>query len=121
MKLLLAVFLGGGLGSMARFGLSRLIISLFPSGFPWGTFAANVLSCLLLAAFVGLIARQSLSSYWFAFLIVGFCGGFSTFSTFSFENVMLIQSGKWALAVANIGLSVVTCIALLIWLLKPTT
>lgn len=121
MKILLAIFLGGGLGSLARFGISRLALQFFPTSFPWGTLAANVLSCLMLVVFVGAIARQSLGTFWFALLIIGFCGGFSTFSTFSYENVLLIQNGKWGLAVANIGLSVVTCVALLIWLLKPAS
>jgi fluoride exporter len=107
MGIWLAVFIGGGLGSMARFGMTRLLLLLDVRGvFPWATMASNLLSTALLAWFLlkwqpQLEGRDALK----AFIAVGFCGGFSTFSTFSYENFLMLRSGLLAHATANIALS----------------
>lgn len=89
----LLVFVGGGLGSLCRYGLG---LWLAPSGsFPLGTFVANLLSCIILGVLVALASRQLLSPEYRLLLITGFCGGFSTFSTFSYELVQLIRQAQW--------------------------
>jgi CrcB protein len=110
----LAVFIGGGLGSMARFGMTRLLLLLDVRGvFPWATMASNLLSTALLAWFLlkwqpQLEGRDALK----AFIAVGFCGGFSTFSTFSYENFLMLRNGLLAHATANIALSALAGILL---------
>ncbi len=99
------VFLGGGLGSLLRFSMARWCI---PLGwiFPVATFLSNILSCLILGFVLGLRSRGSLSSDLHYLLAAGFCGGFSTFSTFSMENFALMQEGRWGHAALNIIVSV---------------
>ena len=111
----LAVFLGGGLGSLLRFGVSRAVLLLAPRAvFPFATLASNLLATALLAFVVlrmndQLQGRDPLK----AFVVVGICGGFSTFSTFSHENFQLIRDQHYGLAIANILISVVAGIAVL--------
>ena len=106
MKIWLAVFLGGGVGSVARYAISRLVLTLGTRTiFPWATFISNLLATALLA---WLIWRwqQPEREAWQAFMIVGFCGGFSTMSTFSMENHQLIHHGWYMIAALNIGVTV---------------
>ncbi len=105
------IFLGGGLGSLARYGVGRGLAAQSVN-LPYGTLAANVLACLILGFFTGWMAlRESeLSTHYRAFLAVGFCGGFSTFSTFSNETLALLLNDRWGDAVFNIVLSVVLCL-----------
>lgn len=90
------VFLGGGIGSTCRYAISRM----FPpaSGFPWGTFLANSLACLILGLAVAYLSRANLPPSVRPFLLTGFCGGFSTFSTFSMELVQLLRAGQGLMA-----------------------
>ncbi|MCB0704792.1 MAG: fluoride efflux transporter CrcB [Saprospiraceae bacterium] len=103
------VFLGGGLGSMSRYGISRLLGKV-NSSFPFATLAANILACILLGFLVGLSLREELGPTNRLFLMTGFCGGFSTFSTFSSETWQLFESGHYAYALGNIGGSVLLCL-----------
>lgn len=95
MKALLMVFLGGGLGSVSRYLISRTLnIAGFP--FPLGTFAVNIVGSLLLGFILGLALKTGqLSNNTTLFLATGFCGGFTTFSTFAFENQQLLKSGDY--------------------------
>lgn len=119
MNNILLVFLGGGLGSVARYGISEIVKHNFKSVFPWATLTSNVISCLVLALVVGIFAYKIGNNTALKTLIViGFCGGFSTFSTFSYETIELMRSGNLTIAVANILISVSVCIALIYFLVK---
>ena len=110
------VFIGGGLGSLLRFAIGKLIV-FKGLGFPWGTFISNLLACLLFGLIYLTLTKIPKNDWMQPLLLVGFCGGFSTFSTFSFENVQLFQAGHWGLCIFNILLSVLTgftCIYFLI-------
>ena len=117
---LLAVFIGGGLGSLLRFAISKGSASVFQSNFPLGTFISNILACILLAVLVIFISNKTDQEVYKAFLITVFCGGFSTFSTFSFETLELFQSGNSLLAIANIVISLIVGIAVIYFILGKT-
>lgn len=105
----LAVFLGGGLGSLARFALGK-----WPGnptmGFPVGTFLANVLACLLIGVVAGFLTHRGHMPTWLRLgITAGFCGGFSTFSTFSLEAMTLMDAGKYLLVAAYVLASIAAC------------
>ncbi len=115
----LLVFLGGGIGSLLRFGTGKLSHAFFPVSFPVGTLISNILSCLLIGLAVGYFKQElDRNALLYYFLIVGVCGGFSTFSTFSYESLNLFQQGMMLYGILNILTSVGFCIALLWWILK---
>lgn len=101
---LVAVFVGGGLGSLCRYGLS---LWLPASVFPWGTFGANVLACGLLGVVLGASEGDKLPQEWRLLLGTGFCGGFSTFSTFINESHQLPKTAEEWLAIVYVALSLV--------------
>jgi CrcB protein len=112
MQPILIVFLGGGLGSVVRYLLSRWISALHTQNFPWGTLTVNVVACLFLGIMVGLAdQKQMISPSMRLFWTVGFCGGFSTFSTFSIETLQLMQGGFTGSLLFYIALSVLLCVA----------
>lgn len=95
-KTLFLVGTGGFLGSISRFLASRFMQNNFPSAFPFGTFFVNITGCFLIGLIYGLSERSSLiTSGWKMFLAVGFCGGFTTFSTFTNENLALLRDGDF--------------------------
>jgi len=97
MKPLLLVFLGGGLGSTLRYGLSKYLNSTV-TGIPYGTFAANILGSLLIGIILGIAAKNdSISQNTMLLLATGFCGGFTTFSTFAYENHVFLKSGDFGM------------------------
>ena len=97
------VFVGGGLGSLCRYGIARAL-PLFD--LPIATFLANAISCLILGILIALSAKGQLSNAQRLLFMTGFCGGFSTFSTFAGESLTLMQNGHHFYAMANILLSV---------------
>ncbi len=112
------VFVGGGLGSIARFGVSVLINHLGKPVFPVATLIANILSCLVMGLALGVWSKHLTAfPYLYVMLVVGFCGGFSTFSTFSLESLTLLKDGNYLFFGANIFLSIGLCITLL-WFFK---
>lgn len=104
----LAIFLGGGAGSLLRYAISRGIFSLaLRSSFPWATLATNLLATTLLAyVMIRMQAHLPGREHWMALLAIGFCGGFSTMSTFNFENFQLMRDGLYGFAAMNIVISV---------------
>jgi CrcB protein len=109
----LLVFVGGGLGSICRFGIS-LLLTPFAMRFPWATLLSNAIACLVLGILLGLQMHQAAPDARRFFLATGFCGGFSTFSTFSAETIQLYQSGQPLLAAANLVGSLTVCILCLL-------
>jgi CrcB protein len=106
-KTLLLVGTGGFLGSISRFLASRFIQENLPVAFPFGTFSVNITGCFLIGLIYGFSERSSLlTSEWKMFLAVGFCGGFTTFSTFANENLALLRDGDFFHFLLYTGLSV---------------
>lgn len=112
------VALGGALGSVARFWVAEMISTYFTTDFPWGTIVANITGSFLIGFFATLTgpdgrifagpqARQ--------FVMIGIFGGYTTFSSFSLQTLMLAQGGEWLRAGGNVGLTVVCCLVA-VWL-----
>ena len=111
-KTLLLVGTGGFLGSISRFLVSRYVQENIPVAFPLGTFIVNISGCLLIGVIFGFSEKSSLvTSGWKMFLAVGFCGGFTTFSTFANENLALLRDGEFFYFMLYTGLSVFLGIA----------
>jgi CrcB protein len=94
-KTLLLIGIGGGIGSIARFLCQRYIYILYPVNFPWGTLMVNIVGCFLIGIFYGVSEKgQMMNPEWRLFLTTGLCGGFTTFSSFAYENIGLIRTGN---------------------------
>ena len=115
MQSLLLVAAGGALGSVARFLLSGLVLRQVPDWrFPLGTFTVNVVGCLVAGILAGLAERNSLFTPQVRLLLfTGVLGGFTTFSAFGVETMFLLRRGDFAIASANVVLSVVVGLAAL--------
>ncbi len=92
---LLTVFLGGGLGSLGRYWVNLLIIEQWENPFPMGTFTVNLVGCFLIGILAGISEKVSPHPYINLLLITGFCGGFTTFSSFSLENNLLAKNADY--------------------------
>jgi CrcB protein len=96
-KAWILVGIGGLLGSISRYAMASFITNTFPYSFPIGTFIVNIIGCLLIGVFYGLADQFGwLSPEWRIFLTTGFCGGFTTFSSFAYENILLLQRAEFA-------------------------
>ncbi|GJM28894.1 MAG: putative fluoride ion transporter CrcB [Cyclobacteriaceae bacterium] len=108
LKPFILVGIGGMIGSISRYALQLLISGRTFSLFPWGTFAVNIAGCLLIGVLVGLESRHELVSDPLKWLfITGFCGGFTTFSTYSIEGLGLLQQQQYLLFFGYAGGSVI--------------
>lgn len=105
------VFLGGGLGSILRFSLGKIIPATWlGTSFPAGILTVNVLASAVLGAVVSWVAGRPEAEPWRLLIGVGVCGGLSTFSSFSQDNLMLLQQGRGGVALLNITLNVLGCL-----------
>jgi CrcB protein len=114
----LFIFVGGGLGSLARWALSGWVANAFGETFPWGTLLVNVTGCFVIGLFstaTGPEGRWLASPSIRQFFMLGVCGGYTTFSSFSLQTLNLAQEGEWFRAGANSILSLVFCLVA-VWL-----
>ncbi|MDR3226589.1 MAG: fluoride efflux transporter CrcB [Prevotellaceae bacterium] len=113
---IILIGVGGGIGSIFRYLTSLFITKHFQSDFPIATFVVNFIGCLIIGFLLGFFAQQQIENHNLKFLfITGFCGGYTTFSTFAAENINLFQSESYITAFVYIFLSVFVCIAA-VWL-----
>ena len=101
------VAVGGAAGSVLRYLVSGWIAALAGRAFPWGTLVVNVIGCLAIGLLAGSIPAERLSPLARLMLVTGFCGGFTTFSTFALENMSMLQSGRMLQTALYVGGSVV--------------
>jgi CrcB protein len=107
LPMLSGIALGGALGALARYGLGGWIQQLSGGTFPWGTWAINVAGSLFLGLVIRLFEGLAVDPAWRAFLAIGLAGGFTTFSTFSYESLKLLQDGEVPSALLYMAGSVV--------------
>ena len=107
------VAIGGALGTTARYWLSGVVARLIGETFPWGTLVINISGSFVIgffAAFTGPDGRVFVGSTARQFVMVGLCGGFTTFSSFSLQTLNLMNDGEWVRAGGNVVLSVALCL-----------
>ena len=108
LKTIIYIAIGGAIGSVLRYLTSVLVAKYWSNHFPLATLITNVIGCFLIGLLIGILEKNNLANSnlkWF--LITGFCGGFTTFSTFGYENISLFQSNNSALAFGYIALSII--------------
>ncbi|MEG2340034.1 MAG: fluoride efflux transporter CrcB [Odoribacter sp.] len=103
---ILLVGIGSMLGGISRYLISDWLKHLFPMSFPLGTFTVNIIGCFLIGMLSGVFASKGSQVHHLLFA-VGFCGSFTTFSTFSLENLQLLSMKAYAIFSLNVGLSVI--------------
>jgi CrcB protein len=114
MQNVLAVALGGACGALARYGAGLLVGRFVDSPFPWGTWAVNLVGCLLIGVAAAALGAADVGREVRLFLVVGVLGAFTTFSTYSLDTLSLVAEGNGALALLNAAGSVVAGLAL-VW------
>ena len=110
MKILLCIAGGGAIGAVLRYGLSGLLVRVYPGPIPWGTIGVNVIGSFLIGALWDVFGRIEVSAELQGFLRIGLLGAFTTFSTYALEAAVLGRSGDWKVAGVNVLLSNVLCI-----------
>ena len=113
MKASLIVALGGAIGSVARYWMSGIVARWFGETFPWGTLLVNVSGCFVIGLFATLTStegRWMVAPGMRTFFMIGICGGFTTFSSFSLQTLSLYRDGEWLFAGLNVLGSVALCL-----------
>lgn len=111
MKSILLVFVGGGTGSAVRFLIGRWVTSRYNGAFPWATLGVNILASAALGVIMAIYLKKPEPNYWMPLLLgAGFCGGLSTFSTFSYEGFIMLQKNEIASFALYTAVSLLTCI-----------
>ncbi len=105
------IFLGSGLGGISRYGVSLLTYSVLGKQFPYGTLVVNVTGCFLMGLLFELIIERfdGIGVPLRAFLLIGFLGGYTTFSSFSIETINLIENDQWLSGLSNIFFNMTLC------------
>ncbi|MBV8567502.1 MAG: fluoride efflux transporter CrcB [Methylobacteriaceae bacterium] len=118
MQAYLGIAIGSALGGAARYWLSGFVANRVGETFPWGTILVNVTGCFVIGLFAtltGAEGRLLVSGTVRQFVMIGICGGYTTFSSFSLQTLNLMRDREWLFAAANIALSVILC-TLAVWL-----
>lgn len=104
MSNIILIIIAGGLGALARYGLSILVQSISSRPFPWGTMVVNVLGCFVFGVLWSFLeGRLSISAETRAIILVGFMGSFTTFSTYMFETSQLLKESQWLSVIGNVA------------------
>jgi fluoride exporter len=111
----LGITIAGGLGSLARFGLTELVEHFVGKVFPFGTLLVNLLGCLAFGILWTLCTKGQLNDEWRLILLVGFLGGFTTFSSFAFHNQQMLTQAQWGSLLLNVLIQNIVGIAA-VWL-----
>jgi len=111
MKEYIVIFVGGGLGASARYWLSGLLYEKWGTAFPYGTLAVNILGCLAIGILMSSTEERFLASPQLRlFLTIGILGGFTTFSSFSYETIAMVRDGEFFYGSLNVMTSVFSCL-----------
>lgn len=108
LKNILLVGLGGGIGSILRYIISYFTLKYFKSELPVATFLVNIIGCFLVGVLFNTIGSQNVNSTLKLLFIIGFCGGFTTFSAFAYENVAMLQAAQYSKTLLYTLLSIIT-------------
>jgi len=112
MTSILLVFLGGGIGAVARYGLQGTVYRALGDGFPYGTIVVNIMGCFCIGLLMVVMDERFLVNPSIRiFLTIGVLGGFTTFSSFSYETFALMRDGQFLFGAVNVVLSILMCLA----------
>lgn len=108
MSLILGVAAGGAFGALSRYGIDTFVERHTEAVFPWATFLINLTGCLAVGFIIAALVDRHHAPYWLrTALVMGFCGGYTTFSTFAQETLDLIEESNHAIALAAVGANVI--------------
>lgn len=108
MKQVFVIWIGGGFGSLLRYWVQLLTSKLLAASFPIGTLLVNISGCFVIGLFYGLLTRSMFNNGdWRLFLITGLCGGYTTFSSFSYESISLFKEGNYLYFITYILVSLI--------------